>query len=135
MLARIMLLTLVALATPLAYARDMSAKCYLDSRWHPESRAGWPADMVRKLADTRRTVTAAAELAHLRAILRIDRFQPRIPQPDDFCFVADIRHSDGTTESYYAGRFFVMSSDFRRGLRIDRTGFRRDVDRFMGVTR
>jgi len=135
MLARIMLLTLVVLATPLARAQNTLAKCYLDSRWHPESRAGWHSDMVRRLADTRRTVTSATELAKLRAILRLDRFQPRLAQPDDFCFVADIRHSDGTLESYCAGRFFVMSSDFRRGLRIDHTAFRRDVDRFMGVAR
>jgi hypothetical protein len=135
MLTRIMLLTLVTLVTPLAHARDVLAKCYLDSRWHPESRAAWHADMVRRLADTRRTVTSAAELGNLRAILRLDRFRPRPSQPDDFCFVADIRHSNGTVESYYAGRFFVMSSNFRRGLRIDHTAFRRDVDRFMGVAR
>ena|SRR6478752_5686195 len=133
MLARIILLTLIALVAPLAHARDVSAKCYLDSHWHPESYAAWTADMVRRVADVRRTFTKSDELARLRAILRLDRFQPRTSYPDDFCLVADIRRSDGTLESYYAGRFFVMSSDFRRGLRIDHTAFRRDVDRFMGV--
>jgi hypothetical protein len=118
-----------------ARGRDVFARCYLDSRWHIESRAAWHADMVRKLADARRTVTSHDELAQLRAILRLDRFRPRHPWPDDFCFVADIRRSDGTTESYYGGRFFVMSADFRRGLQINRTAFRRDIDRFMGVRR
>jgi hypothetical protein len=88
---------------------------------------------VRRVADVRRTFTKSDELARLRAILRLGRFQPRTSYPDDFCLVADIRRSDGTLESYYAGRFFVMSSEFRRGLRIDHTAFRRDVDRFMGV--
>ena len=135
MLAGITLLIFLALATPLAHARDVSARCYLDSHWQTESVAAWTADMVRRVADVRHTVTKPAELAQLRAILRLDRFQPRVPQQDDFCFVVDIRHADGTIESYCAGRFYVMSADYHRGLRIDRTAFRRDVDRFMEVAR
>ena len=116
-------------------ARDVLARCYLDSRWHTESVAAWNPNMVRRLADVRRTVSSAAQLARLRTILRIDRFQPRQPWPDDFCFVADIRQSDGTVASHYAGRFYVISADYRRGTRIDRTAFRRDIDAFMGVAR
>src|SRR3954447_22219971 len=112
MLARI---TLVALAFAVTLsgvdARDLLARCYLDSRWHSESRAAWHAETVRKLSDVQRTVRSAAEIAQLRTILRLDRFQPRQRLQDDFCFVADIRHSDGSTESYYAGRLYVMSAD------------------------
>ena len=129
------LLILLALATPSAQAHDVSARCYLDSHWHTESYVAWTADMVRRVADVKRTITKSGELARLRVALRLDRFQPRPAVPDDFCFVADIHHSDGTVESYYASRFFVMSSDFRRGLQIDHRAFRRDVDRFMGVPR
>jgi hypothetical protein len=135
MLARLTLLLLFALIAETARGSDARAICYLDSRWHEESRFAWYPDMVRTNSDVRRTITAPAELTQLRAILRLNRFRPRAQLRDDLCFVADIQHPDGTIESYYAGRFFVMSSDLRRGLRINHTGFRRDIDKFMGVRR
>lgn len=135
MLTRITFAILLAATTAVAHASDVSATCYLDSRWHEESRAAWKPEIVRRIADVRRTFTSPADLAQLRAILRLNRFQPRKPQQDDFCFVADIRRADGTVESYHAGRFYVMSADYRSGLRIDFTRFRKDIDRFMGVAR
>ena len=110
-----------------ALARDVLVKCYLMSWEIDTAIAPHPPD-VRQMAELRCAVTTPAGLARLRSILASERLRRQPPVTRDLRFVVDIRHSDGTLESYYADRFFLMSADFRRSRRIDRTGFRAAVD-------
>jgi hypothetical protein len=119
----------ITLASSVASAAEPLAKCYLMS-WDTLTRVAPLPAHVRQWAEARCSIHTAAELAQLKAILRLDHLRPGTPPTRDLRFVVDIRRTDGNLESYYADRFGLMSADFTRWRKIG-GGFRRQIDSFV----
>jgi hypothetical protein len=119
----------ITLAPSVASAEEPSARCYLMS-WDSLTRTAPLPAQVRQWAEARCSIHTAAELAQLNAILRLDRLRSGTPPTRDLRFVVDIQRGDGSSESYYADRFGLMSADMKRWRKLG-SGFRREIDSFV----
>src|SRR5438128_317283 len=98
--------------------------------WDSLTRVAPLPAQVRQWAEAGCSIHTAAELAQLKAILRLDRLRAGTPPTRDLRFVVDIWRADGSLESYYADRFGLISADFTRWRKIG-GGFRRQIDSFV----
>ena len=114
--------------SPSTSAAAALAECYLMD-WELDTAVAPSPENVRQWG-TRRSVDTKADFARLMQILTVERLKPRRPTTRDLRFVVDIRVSGGRVESYYADRFFLMSSDFTRSRELKRT-FQKEVSAFM----
>jgi hypothetical protein len=119
----------LALFAPAIKAAEPLARCYL-IYWDTDFRAAPSPQVVRLRADFRCTIQSPAQFARLKTILQLERLRNSPPDTRDLRFVVDFRRTDGSSESYYADRFFLMSADMARSRRVG-DGFRREIDSFV----
>ena len=120
------------LASMQGLAAKSLAECYLMD-WNVDTAIAASPENVRQWArqyGTRCTVETEAQFARLREILALQRLKSRRPATRDFRFVVDVRLPGRRVESYYADRFALVSSDFRRSRKVDST-FQKDVSTFV----
>ena len=113
---------------PALHAAPPLAKCYLIP-WTMVYRASPHPEQVRLWADSRCTVDSEAQLARLKAILRLDRMRASPPDTRDLRLVVDFFRPDGSLESYASDGRNLMSTDFSHSRRVG-AGFEREIDSF-----
>jgi hypothetical protein len=122
---------LCATASPFRtlHAAEPLARCYLIP-WHTMFRVAPRPQQVRQWADLYCTIESPAQLARLKAILRLEKLRTSSPSTRDLRLVIDLLRADGSEESYYGDRFYLMSADFRHSRRVN-GGFEREIDSFI----
>jgi hypothetical protein len=111
------------------HAAEPLARCYLIP-WQTMFRVAPRPQQVRKWADLYCTIDSPDELARLKTILQLEKVRSAPPGTRDLRLVVDFLRSDGSEESYYADRFYLMSADFRHSRQVD-IAFQRAIDSFI----